>query len=177
MDRFTHIACNCGSVELLLSGGHIVSTECCCTSCNAAGAILQKLPSAPELLEENSTTRFVLYRKDRVSCSKGSEQLREYRLTEDSKTRRVVAACCNSAMFLDFTQGHWISLYGRRWPAKDLPGLEQRTMVSDFPNDTKLSDGVSHSQAKFFAKLIAAWVAMGFRTPKIQYVQGKLDVP
>jgi hypothetical protein len=175
MARVTRLTCQCGEVELELLDDHIVSTECCCTSCREAGSILERLPSAPKLLEESGVTRFVLYRKDRVSCAKGAEELREHRLTPDSKTRRVVATCCNTAMFLDFTSGHWISLYGRRWSSAERPAVEIRTMTSDLPKHVKLPGDVSSSQVRLIAKLIGAWVAMGFRTPKVCYVKRQID--
>jgi hypothetical protein len=41
----------------------------------------------------------------------GQEHLEEHRLEPDSPTRRVIAKCCNSAMFVDFTKGHWVSMF------------------------------------------------------------------
>jgi hypothetical protein len=57
------------------------------------------------VLYPDSGTGVILYRKDRVRCVMGQEYLEERRLTPDSPTRRVLATCCNSAMFLDFTKG------------------------------------------------------------------------
>ena len=37
-------------------------------------------------------------------------------LRDESSTRRVVASCCASPMFLDFKKGHWLSVY-RNWSA------------------------------------------------------------
>ena len=42
----------------------------------------------------------------------GAGYLEEHRLKPDSPTRRVIATCCNSGMFLDFTKGHWLTMYG-----------------------------------------------------------------
>src|SRR5712671_5622189 len=57
------------------------------------------------------------HRKDRVHCVTGQEYLEEHRLKPDSPTRRVIATCCNSGMFLDFTKGHWLTMYRNRFPA------------------------------------------------------------
>jgi len=172
------IICDCGKVELALTGQPIMVVECLCDSCRAAGAILEALPNAPPLLDGKGGTLSAMYRKDRVACTSGDEHLREFRLKPASKTRRVVATCCNSAMFLEFTSGHWLDIYGRRWPLPETPKAEMRTMVGDLPPDTKLPDDMpnvkAHSLA-FFVKLIGAWLAMGFRTPKIDYVQGAID--
>ena len=82
-------------------------------------------------------------------------------------------------MFLDFTEGHWVDLYGPLWPAGSLPPLQMRTMTGDLEDATALPGDVpnhkTHS-AGFFLRLIAAWVAMGFRRPKIDYVAGNLDI-
>jgi hypothetical protein len=43
--------------------------------------------------------------------AEGFPRVEEHRLKPDSPTRRVVATCCNSAMFLDVTKGHWLSMY------------------------------------------------------------------
>ncbi|BBU59475.1 hypothetical protein KU6B_57400 (plasmid) [Mameliella alba] len=105
--------------------------------------------------------------------------MREHRLMPDSKTRRVVATCCNTPMFLDFTKGHWLSVYGHLWPADALPPLDLRTMTRDAPAGVTLRDGVPNLKThnlRFFARLIGAWAAMGFRTPKVDYVEGEMHV-
>jgi hypothetical protein len=106
----------------------------------------------------------LLYRRDRVACTKGSEHLREFRLTPDSPTRRMVATCCNSAMLLDFTKGHWLTIYRRRFPS-DAPPVEMRVMTRDRPPDVPLADDVpnyrKHS-GTFVWKLLGARIAMLF---------------
>ena len=57
----------------------------------------------------------------------GQEYLEEHRLKPDSPTRRVIATCCNSGMFLDFTKGHWLTMYRNRFPA-GAPPLEMRVI-------------------------------------------------
>jgi hypothetical protein len=113
----------------------------------------------------------VLYRKDRLQCVTGQEYLTEHRLKPDSATRRVVATCCNSAMFLDFTKGHWLSMFRNRFAA-GAPPPEMRVMTAERRAGVELADDVpnypSHS-GKFMLKLIAAWIAMGFRTPQLSW--------
>ncbi len=174
----TDLTCACGSVALSLRGKPIISAECLCGDCQAAASYLQSLPGAPRLLDQKGATRFVLYRKDRVRCDRGSERLREYRLSQDSTSRRVVATCCNTPMFLDFTRGHWLSLYGQRWPEGTVPALEIRTMTRDAPQGVDLPGDVPNPRTHtfgFYARLLGAWAAMGFRTPRIDYVEGTLD--
>lgn len=176
MTHTTRLACGCGKVHLEVERDPIVSTACCCTSCRAAGERLAALPDAPAVVDRFGATRFVLYRKDRVRFTRGAELLREFRLTPDSKTRRVVAACCNTPVFLEFQGGHWLSLYGGLWPEASLPPLDLRTMTSDLPDASVLPQDVPNLKRQsgtFFAKLLGAWIAMGFRSPKIA-VDGQL---
>jgi len=173
------LTCTCGQVALEVRGKAIISTECLCIDCQNAGALLQSLPGAPPILDQNRATRFEVYRKDRVRCKKGQECLREHRLSGDSKTRRVVATCCNKPVFLEFTNGHWLSIYGDLWPESSLPALELRTMTRDRPEGVELSNDVPNPDTHtflFYAKLLRAWAAMGFRTPKVDFVKGGLDV-
>lgn len=176
----TSLTCTCGQVALKVQGRPILSAECLCADCQKAGACLQSLPGAPPLLDANGATRFVLYRKDRVCCEKGQERLREHRLSVKSPTRRVIAICCNTPMFLEFTNGHWLSVYGNLWPARTLPPLEIRTMTRSRPEGVVLPDDVPNPRThtvRFFAKLLEAWAAMRFRAPKVDYVHGSVDVP
>jgi hypothetical protein len=154
---YTHLSatCRCKKVELEAYGPPIASAACYCASCREAGRLFEGLPAAPPVLDADGGTSFVLYRKDCVRCSKGQEYLEEHRLTPASPTRRIIATCCNSAMFLDFTSGHWLSIYRKRF-ASDLPPTEMR----------------AHS-ARFMLKLLTSWVSMGFRRPKVTWVTSK----
>lgn len=170
MTQITALACACGQVQLEAESAPIISTECHCNSCRAAGAQLEAAPAAPPILEANGGTRFILYRKDRVNFLKGAELLREFRLTPQAPTRRVIANCCNTPVFLEFENGHWLSLYSGLWPQGALPPPDLRTMTGDLPNDATLADDVPSGKrqtALFYAKLLRAWIAMGFKSPKI----------
>lgn len=170
MTPTTQIGCACGQVRIAVENPPIISTECHCNSCRAAGARLRTLPSAPPFLQSNGGTRFVLYRKDRVRFLKGAELLKDFHLTAEATTRRAVAGCCNTPVFLEFKSGHWLSLYSCLWSKDTLPALELRTMISDLPGDAALSPEVPSGKRqtfRFYAKLLGAWIAMGFRVPQI----------
>ncbi len=172
------LSCRCGQVALRLTGQPILTADCTCDSCRSAGEFLQQLPGGEPLLDEHGASRLVLYRKDRLECLSGELRLKEHRLRPESPTRRVVATCCNTAMFLDFTKGHWVDIYGQRWLPGVMPQPELRTMTMDLPEGTSLPTNVPNARRQslaFFAKLIAAWAAMRFRTPKIAFVHGVLD--
>jgi hypothetical protein len=165
-------SCRCGAVVLEVAGAPIVHAACYCASCQEAGRRIEQLPDAPQMLDADGGTDFVLYRKDRVRCVQGGEQLEAHRLKPESPTRRMTATCCNSAMFLDFTKGHWLTLYRARMP-ESVPPLEMRVMTADRREGVALPEDVpnyaTHS-GKFMWKLLAAWASMGFRTPKVEGV-------
>jgi hypothetical protein len=52
-----------------------------------------------------------------------------------------------------------------------------RTMAGDLPDASNLPDDIPNLKShtvSFYAKLLGAWVGMGFRNPKIE-VSGKID--
>ncbi|RYF97718.1 MAG: hypothetical protein EON94_14450 [Caulobacteraceae bacterium] len=177
MTRIRQLACACGQVRLEAYGAAIISTECHCDSCRAAAARVQGLPGAPPFQESNGGTRTVLYRKDRIHFVSGGEVLKTLRLTPAARTRRVVATCCNTPVFMEFANGHWLDLYGCLWPEGKLPPLDLRTMTGDLADASYLPDDVPNARRQsvlFFAKLMGAWIAMGFRSPKITLAEGSI---
>jgi hypothetical protein len=164
------LSCRCGQVRLEVTGAPIVSAECCCNSCRSAATTFEGLPGARAILTPYGATRYELYRKDRVKFLAGTAFFREHRVTAGSPTRRVVAGCCNTPVFTEFKHGHWLSLYGGLWPAGTLPALEMRTMTGDLPDPSVLPQDVTNAKSQngtFFGRLLVAWVAMGFRVPKV----------
>lgn len=157
--------CTCGSVELEATGAPITSTVCYCESCQEGSRRIEALPNGRPVCDPDGGTAFVLYRKDRVEFSKGSQLLRGYKLKDESSTNRVVATCCNSAMYLDFEKGHWLSvcrasLRGDVSPLEMRMHTKSRPAGSDLPNDVPSYPAYS---LKFMAKLFAAWIAMLLR--------------
>ncbi len=172
-------SCTCGQSSLKITGTPIMTVACYCKSCQTAAVKLGSFSDAPPIMEEDGGTHFVMQRKDHVSCLKGAPYLREHRLTPDTSTRRVVATCCHSAMFLEFDAGHWLSIYAARLNPSDRPAIEQRTMTGDLPEETNFNDAIPSPKKHTFSfmwKLLAAWAAMGFKSPKIDYVKGPLNV-
>jgi hypothetical protein len=163
--------CQCGKVKFETVGAPILTGTCFCASCQEAGRRLEQLASAPPVLDPDGGTGVILYRKDRVNCVMGLEHLEEFRLKPESPTRRVVAACCNSAMFLDFTKGHWLSMYRNRF-ATGAPPIEMRVMTKGRRAGVELADDIpnySGFSGKFMLKLLAARIAMGLRRTDITW--------
>jgi hypothetical protein len=74
-------------------------------------------------------------------------------------------------MFLDFTKGHWLTMYRNRFPA-DAPPLEMRVMTKERRDGVVLADDLPNYEghsSKFMLRLVAAWIAMGFRRPEIAW--------
>ena len=162
------MACRCGQVAFETAGAPILTVVCHCESCQEAGRRFAQIADAPPVLKADGGTDFVMHRKDRVCCVRGGELLREHRLKPESSTRRMVAGCCNSAMFAEFSGGHWLSLYRDRI-SEDAPQLQMRVMTgrksATLPDD--LPNYATHS-VKFMWLLLSAWIAMGFRVPKVK---------
>ena len=167
--KMTSATCRCGKVELRIIGEPILRGICYCRSCQEAGRIHQAKTDADSILAGDGGTDYVLYRKDKVSCVAGGDLLEERRLKPDSPTRRMFARCCNTGMFLDFTKGHWLTVYRARLP-NDIPPATMRMMTAERPEGAALADDMTNYRGHsgtFMLKLLRAWIAMGFRRPSV----------
>ena len=178
MTEISPLVCRCGAVRLEVEKAPMVAAECYCNSCRSAGERLAALPGGVPMLNDKGGTPYELYRKDRVRFVAGEELLRAFRLTPTSPTRRVVASCCNTPLFAEFQNGHWLSLYADLWPAQSRPPMQLRTMTSDLPLDVVLDDRLPNAKQQtigFFAALLGTWVGMGFRVPKLEIIEGGIN--
>jgi len=155
--------CACGGVEVRAFGKPIVSAVCYCDDCQKGAAQIEALPNAPAVRDPDGGTAYMLVRKDRFECSRGAEHLKPHKLKETSPTNRVVATCCNSAMFVNFDRGpHWASAYRARFHG-DLPPLQARICTKFKPKGVVLADDVPSYQSyppSFIVKLLASRIAM-----------------
>ena len=168
----TSAPCRCGKVELQIVGSPILRVICYCASCQEAGRRHQAVPGIDSVLAQDGGTDYVLYRKDRVRCVQGGHLLEELRLKPGSPTRRMYARCCNTAMFLDVTKGHWLTVYRGRLP-RDIPPATIRMMTAERPKGVILADDMANApghSGRFMLKLLRAWMAMGFRRPAVDGV-------
>jgi hypothetical protein len=164
--------CRCGKVELEIVRAPILRGICYCASCQEAGRRYQATAGVESVLAEDGGTDYVLYRKDRVRCVQGGDLLEERRLKPDSPTRRMYSRCCNTAMFVDFTKGHWLTVYRGRLP-NDMPPATMRMMTAKRPEGVILPDDMANYPGLsgiFMLKLLRAWMAMGFRRPAVKGV-------
>jgi hypothetical protein len=160
----TRVSCSCGKVEFAATGAPIMAVACYCDDCQRGSRQIEMLPSATPVLAVDGGTAYVLYRKDRFECATGREWLRDLRLAERSPTRRVVAACCNSALYLDFQKRHWVSAYRARFQ-EAAPPIQMHIQTRFKPQPDGASGAIPTYRAlppRFFAKLLFARVAMLF---------------
>jgi hypothetical protein len=160
----TAISCSCGKVECAATGTPIGVAVCYCDDCQRGSQQIEALPNAAAVLEADGGTAYVLYRKDRFECIKGRELLQDLRLKESSPTRRVVAGCCNSALYLDFQKGHWVSAYRARFQGA-APPIQMRIQTRFKPGLEQAPGDIPSYRAyppAFFAKLLFARIAMLF---------------
>jgi hypothetical protein len=170
MSQSMTIGCACGHTRLAVEGAPILVSECLCDSCRAAAARLAKLPGGSDILTSYGATPSAEYRKDRIEIVSGAESLREFRLKPEAGSRRIVATCCNTPVFLEMKGAHWLSLYLHLWPKDARPKATLRTMTGDLPDASSLPADIPNLKShtvSFYMKLLGAWIAMGFRNPTI----------
>lgn len=156
-------SCACGRVEIQAKGAPILSLVCYCADCQEASRQIQALPNAGPIQDPDGGTGFLVYRKDRIKCAKGPGLLRSHKIRQASVTNRVIATCCNSAMYLNFDDGkHWVDVFRSRVKG-DMPPLQMRICAKfkpaehDIPSDIPSYAGYP---PKFLVKLLAARIAM-----------------
>lgn len=170
MTSTTTLACACGQFHIELAGAPFITTECHCSSCRAAAQRLGALPPARPLAGANGGIPYILYRKDRARFPDGTDLLAEFRLNEKAQTRRVLTTCCHTPVFTEFEGAHWLSLFASLWPDQTRPPIEIRTQTGDVPAVTTLDDTLpagAMTTAGFYARLLWAWILMGFKAPKL----------
>jgi hypothetical protein len=160
--------CKCGKVGFDAVGEPIMTVTCHCVSCRQAAEQLEAIPGATRVANGEGGTDYVMMRKDRLRCTKGEDLLRAHRLTPEATTRRVLAGCCHSPMFLEFKGGHWLSIYRDRLESP--PSIEMRTMAGVRSFSDAIPTYRSHS-LNFMWRLFKAWAAMGFRAPPVTPIE------
>jgi len=93
----------------------------------------------------------------------GEDLLVAYKNKDNSPTRRMVASCCNSALFLKFAPGFWVSAFRARFEGDDLPPVELRDQIEHRRSDTPLPSDAPAFRGfpmRLYAKMLAARAAM-----------------
>src|SRR3984885_3251109 len=122
-----HVArCRCGAVEIGAWAEPIAVNACYCDDCQAAAQeIADSAPSA-RAASADGGTEFMLFRRDRIACTRGAENLQAMRLTAASKTRRMIAGGCNRRTYVPFDEKRpWVAGFRASFLA-DAPPVEMR---------------------------------------------------
>lgn len=143
-------SCACGAVGIALTAPPIAALSCCCDDCQAAARQLEALPGAPAFREPCGGTPAVLYPKAALTVTRGRDRLRAHRLRDGARTKRMVATCCNSFLYVAFDRGpFWIDVLSARIEG-DAPPPRWRIQTrfldapppDDLPNHPKYPQGL-----------------------------------
>jgi hypothetical protein len=156
------LACACGAVALEAEGPPILSVICHCADCREAGRRIAARPGARPVLDAHEGTAMLLFRKDRVRPLAGSGTLEAQRLIPKSPTRRLVAPCCGSGLYLDFGPGHWLSVY-RGAVEGEAPPATMRIQAGDAARGLPPPRAHAGFPPVFLFRLLAARLAMALR--------------
>jgi len=157
------LSCQCGQVRCEVIGAPIVAAICYCTGCQEGARRIEALVGAPQFREADGGTSLLTFRDDRFACITGHDLLVGYKIAADSPTRRMVASCCNAALFLKYEPGFWVSTYRARYNGADLPPVEMRNQIAHRQPGAPLPADVPAFQGfplRLFARLLQARFAM-----------------
>lgn len=115
MAAVTVLTCRCRQVECHGDGAPILTACCYCDDCQAAAQQIAALGEGPLVADPDGGTALCLIRNDRFAHIRGAELLVAHKLRPESPVSRMVASCCNSAMYLQFADGRfWVSAMRNR---------------------------------------------------------------
>jgi hypothetical protein len=154
--------CTCGQVELEAIGPPISVLVCYCDDCQEGARRIEALPGAGTVMESDGGTALALWRKDKVTCTRGESLLQGTRIREKTRTQRMVAGCCNTAMLIRFDDHRpWVSIFHRQLRGA-APPLEMRIMTKFRPAGAHLPDDLPSYRTfplRLPARLVAAQAA------------------
>ena len=165
----THVAhCRCGAVEVGAWGAPIVVSACYCNDCQEAARRLAASADLVSAAGADGGTEFMVFRRDRIACMRGAENLQPMRLTAASKTRRMIADCCATPMSVSFDDKRpWVSALRAGFGA-GAPPVEMRICTRFRRPENKPEDGLPEHPgypAAMILRILAAWPGMLFGRP------------
>ena len=165
----SHVAqCRCGAVEIGAWSEPLVVTACYCDDCQAASERLAASGNSPPLARADGGTEFMVFRRDRIACMRGAENLQAMRLTAATKTRRMVAGCCATPMYVSFDDKRpWVSAFRASFGA-EAPPVQMRICTRFRRAADKAKDDVPEHNgypAAMILRVLAVWPRMLFSRP------------
>lgn len=114
--------CRCGAIEISAWGKPIAVNTCYCNDCQAAARKLAAAPQAGSVMNADGGTEFMLFRRDRIACTRGAQQLEALRLNDNTRTRRMLSTCCSTPMYMAFDDKRpWVSAFRASFGASAPP--------------------------------------------------------
>ena len=165
----TYVAhCQCGAVEVGAWAEPIMVNTCYCDDCQAAAQQLAASADQPPAPSADGGTEFMVFRRDRIACLAGADRLQAMRLNDGTKTRRMIAGCCATPMYLAFDDKRpWVSAFRAAF-GTDAPPVEMRICTRFRQGQDTAEDGVpshpSYPPAMIF-RILAASARMLFSRP------------
>jgi hypothetical protein len=165
----TYLArCRCGAVEVGAWGEPIIVTACYCDDCQAAARRLAAAANSPPAANAGGGTEFMLFRRDRIACTRGADRLQAMKLSDSSKTRRMIAGCCATPMYLAFDDKRpWVSAFRAAFGAS-APPVEMRICTRFRRLQEEVQDDLrSHPgyPPAMIVRILAAWPLTLFSRP------------
>ncbi|SKA38203.1 Uncharacterized conserved protein [Enhydrobacter aerosaccus] len=165
----TYVArCRCGAVEVGAWSAPIVVTACYCDDCQEAARRCAASADAAPLVDADCGTEFMVFRRDRIACIRGADHLQAMRLRDATKTRRMIAGCCATPMYLTFDDRRpWISAFRAAFGA-DAPPVQLRICTRFRQSREMATDGLPNHPgypASMILRVLAAWPLMLFSRP------------
>ncbi|MFM5950807.1 MAG: DUF6151 family protein [Novosphingobium sp.] len=163
MNMKTLLRCQCGAVECSGTCAPFLSAVCYCDDCQNAARQIEAIGKGPAISEPDGGTALCLIRDDQFTIEHGADLLKPHQLDPTSATCRMIASCCNSAIYLEFSDGRfWKSaMIGRILGTK--PPIEMRLCTKyrssnlPWPDDAPRHAGFPLSA---FARVGWQWLAM-----------------
>ncbi len=160
--------CRCGAVEIAAWSEPLIVTACYCDDCQAAARRLGASADATPAASADGGTEFMVFRGDRVACTRGADRLQAMKLTPASKTRRMIAGCCATPMYLAFDDKRpWVSAFRAAFES-DAPPVEMR-ICTRFRRSAETAEDTLLSHPGYppamMVRILAAWPLMLFSRP------------
>ena len=164
-----HVAqCRCDAVEIGAWSNPLVVAACYCDDCQAASGRLAASANGAPVASADGGTEFVVFRRDRIACTRGAENLKVMRLRDATKTRRMVAGCCATPMYVSFDDKRpWVSAFRASFGA-DAPPVQMRICTRFRRTEDKAKDDLPEHKgypAAMILRVLAVMPRMLFSRP------------
>ncbi len=105
-----------------------------------------------------------MFRRDRIACTRGADRLKAMKLTPATTTRRMIATCCATPMYVAFDDKRpWVSAFRARFGA-NAPPVTMRICIPVKRSGDRDEDHPGYPPA-MIAQVLAVWPLTLFSRP------------